>query len=158
MRQKPNALKIVPLYRKHLQTKSTTSNNYGNVFLFVFWKQHEASEICPTHNFTKIQDRPTPGLILPLGPRPIEACVVTTPIFLPKPAQKSKSENKHCSLDFSLSIDRQKSLALKWLSFGQETYAQIWACTPYLGHNINIFEWNQPYLISTSKLHIVCVL
>ena len=51
-------------YRKHLQTKLTTSNNYGNVF---FWKQHEASEICPTHNFTKIQDRPTPGLILPLG-------------------------------------------------------------------------------------------
>ena len=34
---------------------------------FVFLKQHEASEICPTHNFTKIQDRPTPSLIMPLG-------------------------------------------------------------------------------------------
>ena len=80
MRQKPNALKIVPLYRKLLQTKSTTSkrselltyakfqwkhanrpNNYGNVFC------EAASQICPTHNFTKIQDRPTPSLILPLG-------------------------------------------------------------------------------------------
>ena len=62
-----DCLKNSTFYRKHLQTKLTTSNNMVTFFCLFFWKQHEASQICPTHHFTKIQDRPTSSLILPLG-------------------------------------------------------------------------------------------
>ena len=68
----------------------------------------------------------------------------------------------HQSIDINLltyhkNVHCSAQLAQKWQSYGQKTYAQTWACASYLGHKLfkyQYFEWNQRYLICTSKLHI----
>ena len=38
-------------------------------------------------------------------------------------------------------IKSSSRLAQKWLSYSQKNFAQIWACTPFFGHNLAKYEY-----------------
>ena len=103
------------------------------------------------------------------GTRLLGVCVVTTPIFLPKVVQKIKNESKHQNLYFSSLINSFESSFKNllpnrpkngWVMVNiRMPIAQIWACAPYLGHNLAKYQyfWMKPTLFELYQLITYCL-